>query len=678
MDKYCADKKLVDILKEKDPELYNQLEKIKEKGMNDWIGLMGSDKGSHNGYPHLRNVERNADRIIPDYIKYGLSGGELFLLLSAIFMHDIGKINTTSIPYCHEGMNCDIFSPDDNTSQTVINSNKYPYNSDKNPPCCKPIWDHNRKSQQILSKIGVSLGLPDEHMAYYCGLLSYCHGLRKPPYQDEYHFYNFTKSKGCENTIDLSSPDFRNTSVSPFGLLRIPLLASVLRIADETDHNWNRSMNDWELKLFNNENVKENLYKTFRKNIEDVEFCHSGQCIILHVSKFLDEELSPNVRKSINRARKEIEEIIIDQENKISKWGEILIDHGIIFKGVYIEYGDQLFLSFDNEELYQPQPLEKIIPDQKDTINNLFKASVNLVQGSHGYDKFTWQALEAKVGKPLSTRDKWLALNIHLYNHKNESVFSITPDPTQDILQIKISIDKLDPIRIFLCDLDDRQFLQKNKDILDFIILCHSNFTDPETINNWADKYPKDTNEHFLINQFLHDVKNIRKNEYDIVSLFLEYDKIYKLYKPIENLFNQFVQTQKNISPSLTGVESRLEILDHSQLEKAIDFLNKFTQKYKDLTDNFSILNNNVEKYQNGEPNDGYEIIIQAYNIFFQYIDFKKFPLFEYVKQTLDLNKPEDPNLLPEFSINLLATFIKFCKQIKMMNLNSKIMENAN
>ena len=69
--------------------------------MKEWISLLGSDKGLHEGAPHLRSVEQNTDKTIPDSIKNGFETGEIFLLLCSIFLSASGRIVSAKRRHLH-------------------------------------------------------------------------------------------------------------------------------------------------------------------------------------------------------------------------------------------------------------------------------------------------------------------------------------------------------------------------------------------------------------------------------------------------------------------------------------------------------------------------------------------------------------------------------------------------
>lgn len=84
-------------LKEKDPSLYQVLEKCWQIAVSEWLPAIKHDQGSLNSYPHMRNVERYLDMIIGAYESYPesrmvpLSPAETYLLLSSALFHDVGR-----------------------------------------------------------------------------------------------------------------------------------------------------------------------------------------------------------------------------------------------------------------------------------------------------------------------------------------------------------------------------------------------------------------------------------------------------------------------------------------------------------------------------------------------------------------------------------------------------------
>ena len=376
------------ILREAEPMLASHIDVIRERGLEDWVHLLVPELGSHAGYPHLRNVERIANRIVPDHLKDDFSPGEIFLLLSAIFLHDIGK-TMPSPKEPHTWCNQDV-------KDCTIRAENNP------PPCYKSQWDHFELGERFIRAQGITLGLPDERIAQYCGLLVFCHGLRVPPIKEQPYFADEANKKKCSKTWP-ERDDYRTTSLSPYGVMRIPLLATILRIADETDDSWARALRGYWFSLQRQNQA--NVGKAFRRCIEDIEFSHDGQCLILHIPE-MDEmsdtgELRRAYIESINKVRWDITMVL-------KQWGQELAKIGVHFDEVYIEYGNHLYRNFHLDT--KRPPLCEVLSDKnKKSVEKMLNAMIRLSLGSCEYPLFTWEVLEAEVGQPLTVVDKWLA-----------------------------------------------------------------------------------------------------------------------------------------------------------------------------------------------------------------------------------------------------------------------------
>jgi hypothetical protein len=421
MDETCHSRDFLGILKQENPTLASRVKEVQQRGLEDWVHLLVPEKGSHAGIPHLRNVERIANRIIPDNLKDDFTTGEIFLLLSAIFLHDIGRAMAHSKK--DEG-------PCKSSKCAVLS-----HPSTQDPPCHKPQWNHHVKGEQIIKMYGLALGLPDERAAQYCGLLTFCHGLQRPPVKKQPQFVR--KERKCRVSVPARG-NYRTTSLAPYGAIRIPLLASILRIADETDNLWTRALREFSYNI--QKGNARNMGKAFRRCIEDIEFCHDGQCLIMHIPDMRDSKngkslLTENVVKSINNVRNSVSAVV-------AEWGKDLSEIGVRFREVYIEYRDILYTTF-NPKGAAPALGEVVHKENRKSVERLLDATIQLALGSYGYPRFTWRSLEAQVGRPLTDVDKWLMGRIG--NSSPHLSVLITPEPQG--LEISVDRGKVEAIR---------------------------------------------------------------------------------------------------------------------------------------------------------------------------------------------------------------------------------------
>lgn len=90
--------RLRQLVKDKSPELGEALERSWKIAIEEWLGTIKPTKGSYNAYPHLRNLENYLDEVLSnidsanvDSPSENLSLAELYVLFSAILLHDIGR-----------------------------------------------------------------------------------------------------------------------------------------------------------------------------------------------------------------------------------------------------------------------------------------------------------------------------------------------------------------------------------------------------------------------------------------------------------------------------------------------------------------------------------------------------------------------------------------------------------
>ena len=408
-----------DLLKEKDPKLHESLEAIRRKGLEEWVPLLNFDRGSHSGYPHLLNVEQNANKMIPDKIKMDFSSGELYLLLAAIFLHDIGRIGAKERK--------------DGGSQEL---------------------GHNERSFNLIQEFWAELGLPDERIASYCAYICYYHGVGNP----------------FDSNLNIGY--FENTSLEPYGFLRIPFLSAILRYADEAENCWKRTLQEYLFEQIKNSNIP--LFKGVRRFIEDVEFCHRGQCIIFHVPAdfYFENKLIKSDGKQMDIPSNNLNLDVLNTLNNFavglrkvlnSPWNSILYRESLYFRDVYFEYRNQLYTKFETNQIeIKSQKLADIIQEAKSESENtnqspnintnrtkqvgleeILDGIIRLYLGSLQHKSFTWHVLEAEIGRPVGDREKWLVSRM---NAVDQNRFWVSMS-TEGYEIINLDIDNVNDIK---------------------------------------------------------------------------------------------------------------------------------------------------------------------------------------------------------------------------------------
>jgi hypothetical protein len=400
------------ILEERNPALSACLLDMQERALNSWLSLLVPDQGSHSGLLHLFNVGRNVDKMIPDSKKDKLSTGEIFLLLATVLLHDIGRTVPGEVK--HPGLNFCKKRPHDCT----------PGKNGKTK-CQQDHWDHNLKSREIINKAGFELGLPDFMAMEYCGLLAYCHKLAQPPRVKQPVFPDLP----CCSLKAKAEKRFRNTSIEPLGAIRIPMLAAILRIADETENHWTRVCQDRWSKLLSTS--RENRFKAFRERVEDVVYSHAGECIIMHLNSMPEGN---KAKEPFARMTKEIEAVL-------SSWASELSPIGVSFNKVFYEVEGRLCkIEWKGRTAHAiVKPMHEVFKRDFEEIKLLARALVSLSKSTLGHPEFPWTSLEAEVGRPLKERDKWLVEQLDTWFPKalqfdhNREVIIVNPDEIDGI-----------------------------------------------------------------------------------------------------------------------------------------------------------------------------------------------------------------------------------------------------
>lgn len=172
--------KLRERLKGSIPRLYAAFEHSWEIAHEEWLPAVGPTKGSFNSYPHLRNLENYLERICADYEHMTGAGGipllspfEVYVMLSAILFHDIGRAITEP--------------------------------------------GHGSKSSSILEEEYATLGIPSKSLAETIGKIVAFHDL---------------PTKDCDEWL---LNKLANVCISPYGEVRQRACAVLLRLIDELD-----------------------------------------------------------------------------------------------------------------------------------------------------------------------------------------------------------------------------------------------------------------------------------------------------------------------------------------------------------------------------------------------------------------------------------------------------------
>ena len=203
-------------LQKLDKELYEMYMRSMEIAKLKWLPYIKPRKDSYNSYPHVIGVKNHVDRLLYDTEEndISLNGSELYILLCAILMHDIGKGASEERP------------------------------SDKN---C--VSDHAYESYKITLKHWAELGLPTEKVAGIVANLCRFHsGPDKVEMEELYTKYYFDQFQRTEP-------------------IRGRLLGALLLLGDHMDASFRRTVPN-----FFKDNEPLDVVGNFRSKIVDVRY----------------------------------------------------------------------------------------------------------------------------------------------------------------------------------------------------------------------------------------------------------------------------------------------------------------------------------------------------------------------------------------------------------------------
>jgi len=172
------------ILRDSIPELADALERSWTIALDEWLAAIAPQLDSFNAYPHLRNHEKHLERLWLAYQKHHgpaarplLSPIEIYVMLSSILFHDIGRTRTGK--------------------------------------------DHGEASKVIVDNYRAELGIPSDALAHVIARISRFHDL--PP---------------AKMRAELDA--LATTSIDPYGEIRQSACAALLTLIDYMDGTFTR------------------------------------------------------------------------------------------------------------------------------------------------------------------------------------------------------------------------------------------------------------------------------------------------------------------------------------------------------------------------------------------------------------------------------------------------------
>ena len=249
-----AGSKLRDILRNNTSplarQLFQEFQTIEARANEEWIPLLGHDKGSHSGHSHLQGVEEQISGILESTPDLNLSPAESFILLCGVIFHDLGKI---------------------------VSQEKF---------------DDIKKSKEIEHSFynkHLSVKVKDAH-----------HGIVSAVFLlAEYHRFGFTDlgivtciAHVCAAHDTETAKKLRNTEklrdryLDQYGRIRLSWLCTLLTLGDELDNSYHRAAPKW---LRPQTESKDNEKGRLRAKLSGCEINKPGKLLEVHLNRNLYE-----------------------------------------------------------------------------------------------------------------------------------------------------------------------------------------------------------------------------------------------------------------------------------------------------------------------------------------------------------------------------------------------------
>jgi len=335
-----------DILKERQEStqtsLYSALDEMQKVANGGFSALLGQTHKSYNGGPHCANIEAHLDRAVPYHLKQQFSSTEIFLLLSSILVHDIGKI------FSNKGD------------------------------------DHSKESCLKILKNWPQIKIPEDLVQWLAVLVcSHTWKNPNPPTECQYRGNQcvLCGKSGGQPYSQLSCKDYYQED-----LVRLEWLGALLRLGDEVDHQKERSIKPWVL--------KEGEETSWRYLINSVIFDTVGECIKLKTL---------NLDRWNKENKGYLKEALEKINNVLRGWKSPLAEMGLNFSQSFLEVSlpkPALYKASDIDDKNRKNRIEPRLdnPALLEHIKDAMQRLDNAVILKEGF--FSWEDLaeESRLG----------------------------------------------------------------------------------------------------------------------------------------------------------------------------------------------------------------------------------------------------------------------------------------
>ena len=289
------DEKILDVLKVKNNSLFHQQEKTKHKA-TDLLPIVGEffPEYTIHDIRHSEEIIKNLDTIIPDKLKEKLTENELYCLVNAAYLHDIGMVHFPEI--------LDQFFIEEFSRFTITKKLTDP-NLEEKEILKQFIRDyHHEISEKYINENHSDLKLNDSSYACFIGRI--CKGHRKSVLSDEESF-------PCDRGINDST-------------INLPLLSALLELGDELDMTCKRTpLIIWNTKRPTNPISQENWIKSLI--IESIHYAPKDNTHLLATARFtkdIDFNITPkyDIARALYMQQEKIQEKLRDLPNYLHNY----------------------------------------------------------------------------------------------------------------------------------------------------------------------------------------------------------------------------------------------------------------------------------------------------------------------------------------------------------------------
>jgi predicted HD phosphohydrolase len=364
------DGKYLGILKErKDVGLYENLETIC-KVVEPYIDALPHQGGSLTGLNHIRGILREIENLTERSPYLNLTSTEIFILLAAILLHDIGKLKE------------DEYLIDEAKLDELISllKDKLKLELDGNSIISQKPNPHPLISAVQIMESPTQFGIFDRELARMIAIVTVS------------HLKNFkTYFKGNKDFL-------QDRYLAKYGKIRISWLCALLVIGDELDTSYHRAVaNDFSGIPQSKRVAKPKSSKgEFRANIGGCRIDLVGRCIVVHPIGDLKENIKENQYTTL--LYKNFAMDIIGKNRLLNEWSHELRQMYIGVQSCLVEVDGHIYmvLSNCNRDSEFVLSVEPAITYFK--VSRVIEAMFRLKYGVFKKKYFSWEMLQSEAG----------------------------------------------------------------------------------------------------------------------------------------------------------------------------------------------------------------------------------------------------------------------------------------